>query len=729
MDDHVAGAPFESKITFPSVCPGGYRSIHYEGKAFHFSNSGEERGGHLMGSGKVKLDRADYQHSYRGCWVDLNCKDQEAPSTFYGGGDDECGTGSDKCQRKPDWGTQWELVGRIGFTNNLRMNQSRIPASLSSNAVTLAQLLNSPNGEKMQSALVSTFNPWDEKFIIDNFEKDVDMTVVVAQFEPQCHPQIYKDSWVCAHPHHYSFHETLEERPRFSCDGCHALFRVGVNFLHCVTCNADLCKECNASLKRDYESRQHVLDTLEFPHEANDVMEEYTILSAKNCGCARRRRLTFVQPALVTGEYSIMHAKIMVLEFEHHVRVVISSFNCSEERQWEAMTDSFFVHDFVKRDGQSCDAVQPQFWQDLTAFVGALGCDAWASKLLQMGTFMDFSKLDPNLILILSIPRSVVNADLPSLAEPPLDRVSRIIKGAGLSSDDNSLEPMHMQLFSLGGFSKHFRTKWASSFGLHPKKRGFKSRLKLIFGGCTNIFDKEMIHREYVYHTSQIERSLRWHSKIAWRFKREQCGTCQRVHGWMYLGSHNWSAASWNSLASWEIGVFMVSPVCGSHSLSHDTGRDMSGLPLPCSTGALEKYSWMHEWEIRQCKDEDLFHVRSFYAIIVSIRKNTFTAITLPFPGLDREPRLAPVNVEARLWPGSRMGTLKESTLLQLRALIRVSRDTRKAQIKVLFIERAFVSDEGDAETTSHNNEKQPSSSKQEPATRAVYIPPHLRKR
>lgn len=84
-----------------------------------------------------------------------------------------------------------------------------------------------------------------------------------------------------------------------------------------------------------------------------------------------------------------------------------------------------------------------------------------------------------------------------------------------------------------------------------------------------------------------------WHSTVMTRtYPSQQC--CGRLHGWVYLGSHNCSAASWGNLdlsmamANWELGVLLLSPprvVEGAKC-----GCDLSRVALPFNSQALRRF-------------------------------------------------------------------------------------------------------------------------------------------
>ena len=199
-------------------------------------------------------------------------------------------------------------------------------------SIDFAELVRCSKGNKLQSAFLTTFQPWTLSFLVKHFGSTPTTLFVGDESIEGC-----------------------------GCDLCERELRdVAGRVWSCAECQYDVCSDC--AVRNDD-------DTLSCPkcHELKEVIpaifepeDGARILNARyseTTGCYNAEvqftdeaphrfedggHLRIVVPR--QGNTFCVHPKIIVLNFTEHVRIVISSFNMSET-QWSKAGDVFWWAD------------------------------------------------------------------------------------------------------------------------------------------------------------------------------------------------------------------------------------------------------------------------------------------------------------------------------------------------------------------------------------------------
>jgi hypothetical protein len=515
-----------------------------------------------------------------------------------------------------------QLTPRIAYTNNHLSSKKQPPESL----VSLDELL--PR-ENLISALITTFAPWDKEFFMDNFDQNVELTVIM-----EC-DQSLDQVWWCHNPLHFD----TDIQPR--CSACQVeLVEI---YTFCWTCSINICQQCN--LLPALIINGLLPDDCPEHYPTTCYTTTQKIISAKNCSCIRKQSLQLVKPYLALGVYSIFHAKLMILEYSTHLRVIISSFNTSQDRQWDDMTDSFFYQDYLYAQvGKACN-----FFSDLQHFVERAGALEWSRKLQNFK--LDLTQLDANIRICMTVPK--VRRSMEQFYG--MEKLKEIFK---LDSTDYSNCPVIVQAFSLGGATsnREWMTSFANSIGC---KLG---DLKIAVDDDARFFDPVMTLRKQnmLYHLAETDNHQRYHSKMMWRI--DELGK----NGWLYLGSHNLSKASWGDNL-WELGI--IWKVKGS----------LASIPLPFNGSAIHKFSYHDPYRYADFNGRE--RIVHGYAIV---SKLLFTSVTFRIAVVGLKETLT-ASINKRNWK------FNESFPHETEALyhVRVKLD-RSLKTTLVWIERQF---------------------------------------
>ncbi len=438
----------------------------------------------------------------------------------------------------------------------------------------------------LESALVTSFGPWNKAFLFDHFPKECELTFVVGDDEEEKEEDDddsqTKESYTsttkvravdwCLHP----LHDAL------FCDLCEAEIRAGQPFLHCWKCDIDLCKDC-----------MDVKDVLAFrnkdlhhqPH--NHYVERGHKITSSTCSCERKRKVTSVLAPLCGSGYSIMHIKLMLLLYGPKLRLIISSFNVDEDKEWGVMTDVFWVQDFARHDSDSVPMLgdaECQFFNRLTHIIKALGCDEWAARLASLR--LDLSHLDPGTFLVATIPNEFRPGCGNTSEWCGMPYVRSVLEQQH-PCGPIELSPAFVTAFSVGRAQKPWQKAMAEALGV-----SLDSSLRIVSHTGTAFQSSNMTLREHgsLWYVADEYDKLMWHSKMAFRGWKPRSCSCERSHGWVLVGSHNWSKSSWGTqegnASLWELSVLCVSTCDTLSSL------DMSSVPLPFSPHSVRPFSW-----------------------------------------------------------------------------------------------------------------------------------------
>jgi len=466
------------------------------------------------------------------------------------------------------------------------------PGRFESHALpSLPDLLRGPDGNSVQTALLTSFFPFDPAFL-RNFPKGIELTICIQSDENKKVPKNFfgqKLTDAKYHPEH-SVH----------------------------TACSSLCTRCT-------------------PEGVPQRCRQDQIVP--KCACPRQdlNQVKWIFPIL--QENDIMHCKLMLLRFEGCVRLVVSSFNFSA-KQWENAGDSFWWVDLPLMPSAS-DNVDFRVQCPLTDILNRLHVE---SSWLTLLSFCDWSVLQQaksSVHLITSVPRTI--SDSVTYGMSRLQQVLRSLPKFPSSAHC----PAYVQVWSLGGASDRWYTDLAltltqekcQDLGLIAEWK--QDHVKFIFqrrGGGPNWRDmgEEDLKAENRAraafnleekrpNSSEVKKvmwdevasdllsaqdgvppvSWGWHSKVMTReYPQGFCKRlgCTRTHGWRYMGSHNCSRASWGGKyydpaeqacrmdppKNWEMGVILTS--CPAPCSESECGPDLADVaPLPFKPNKLAR--------------------------------------------------------------------------------------------------------------------------------------------
>ncbi|CAG8465208.1 4203_t:CDS:10 [Ambispora gerdemannii] len=141
-----------------------------------------------------------------------------------------------------------------------------------------------------------------------------------------------------------------------------------------------------------------------FPSQANIVLAKQRDYSEQKPGVYKTKfdNIILVNPPMLNSDFGCFHAKLMLLYYDNWMRVVITSANLIP-MDWEQMENVVFVQDFPLLDTPASDiSQQPEFAQDLSAFVLAMREKGAQDRVLIQVTdklrHYDFSKAKAKIV-------------------------------------------------------------------------------------------------------------------------------------------------------------------------------------------------------------------------------------------------------------------------------------------------------------------------------------------
>lgn len=455
----------------------------------------------------------------------------------------------------------------------------------------LRELLSDAAGRKLRAALVTSFLPFNPGFL-RKFPQDVHLTVCV---------QDKMRGEKRALPKHFfgiELHDVKQHRSS-------------------VLANSSFCTAC-------------------FPQDNPRRCSPNQYVRA--CQCPERffRRVQWVFPQLQGDD--IMHAKVMALRFEGFVRLVVSSFNLSDD-QWHGAGDSFWWVDLPFRHEPTYDDRVMQPLMDLLYKLEVPEC--WRS-LLSWCDCCSLQQANTNVHMITSVPRDSCNG-----VKYGMERLGDVLRRLPQFPYSGTC-PVYVQVWSLGSAND----SWYTDFAVKLTNQKFRDlgllaqweydHVRFIWQRCgkgpnwhrhfkQQNQEENMIRAffdlpERPTKRSELQQALwdekdaallrpmddcqsvpwGWHSKVMTReYPANFCKRvgCTRKHGWRYIGSHNCSRASWgwnyydpiqqewvmDPAHNYEAGVLLVSQPARSNS---ECGVDLDQCaPLPFRLSSLFKTS------------------------------------------------------------------------------------------------------------------------------------------
>jgi len=683
--------------------------------------------------------------------------------------------------------SDWQLAPRIVYSDNVwAARSSVIPRT---GRIALAELLPTSHGRTMESALVTTFAPWSPAFLIDHIPSSAALTLIASGADEEfASPDANGDGdaavgggneiespttseqlrWVCLHPHHV---------PRI-CDWCDRGITLGAPYFSCLQCDdLDLCEACEPLARSGAAVREKFTADERRRHDPYaHRLERRTQMWPPTCDCTRKRSVQWIDPKLSPAPaYSIFHAKLMLLPYASHLRVVISSFNTDQFRQWDTMTDTFWICDFPRLERGPCVRETGNvFFGDLTHFLRAAGAQRWARCLDELR--LDLGGLPKGTILLSSIPSGFCDCpsdrhageknDLlrhrggPGSSTQASASLATSASGAthrhGLPALHHALSQHHPPAASVAGpvYVSGFSVGAAKNWWLHSFAAAagvsLGPDLRIVTDASSTYFDVDMRLRDFgsLWRADPAASPLHSHSKLmlrAW----QHSAVCSRVHGWVYVGSHNFSKASWGTMDGdrhlWELGVLSIStcdrarasPVkTSSHSSDADCcdGWPLGQVPLWFDIREVAPISWRHSLHIPEFASGKGQVVRAFARVGDETEKNAGSSSARRLDGDQHRQRRGigavdatldvansivvfvssdrvPVVLARSVWPSSLPFPPPPNMLLYVRLCV--------SERRVVWVERWFQQANKDqvsgAETVGTAS------------ARSVYVPPHRR--
>ncbi|KAL0485679.1 TDP1 [Acrasis kona] len=262
--------------------------------------------------------------------------------------------------------------------------------------------------------------------------------------------------------------------------------------------------------------------------------------------------------------HSIVHAKLMLLEFPRFLRVVISSANLTPS-DWQDYTQCIWVQDFPKLKNDQMFQGNA-FQKDLCKFWSRLTCELPHEWLMRY----DFS--DAKVDLVPSVPgchkgsaksqyghmclRSLVRNNITS-------QQAQVLKNNDLYIQTSSVGALYTRWLS--EFTKSCNVDYVPS----PSSSTRKNQIKIVFptvdtaknskvNGVICLRSSAYSGKEFPTHAfCDYQSNLKSqgcnlaHSKIIVH-KSEVDGTSDGSTGWVYVGSHNFSMSAWGRLQKHE---------------------------------------------------------------------------------------------------------------------------------------------------------------------------------
>ncbi|OZJ02301.1 hypothetical protein BZG36_05066 [Bifiguratus adelaidae] len=344
-----------------------------------------------------------------------------------------------------------------------------------------------------------------------------------------------------------------------------------------------------------------------------------------------------VHPPMMNSNFGCMHAKLMVLWFKDFVRIVIGSANLMKY-DYDELENVLFIQDFPRLTVSRPLEQLPEFGAYLLDFVEKMGVP---ETVLEAMRAVDYTEAKARLVASISGVHDGRGTQFEKYGHP---RLRDVVQEMGASCDfvarDAQLE---CQTSSMGALNK----KWLNEFygsacghdpfddkGHDRKKTPLPDDLppiKVVYptlqtvqesnlgpnGACTICFSRKLytnpnFPRHIMRDCLSRRRGCLMHSKwILCQFppktldkpatnlcgpdvKPENRTSSNRMVGWFYCGSHNFTASAWGrvslprgshapklTLSNWELGV--VHPVFADEAVSREPEGKMYwdlGIPI-----------------------------------------------------------------------------------------------------------------------------------------------------
>ncbi|KAJ2559823.1 hypothetical protein EV175_000137 [Coemansia sp. RSA 1933] len=298
----------------------------------------------------------------------------------------------------------------------------------------------------------------------------------------------------------------------------------------------------------------------------------------------RAGRLTRVEPEFPKPKWQIMHTKLMLLFYAHHMRFVVTSANL-EPGDWAVMQNCVFVQDFPM-DRHAVFAAN-EFGLSLAYALHDMHVPF--SIVAQLNN-VDFSAARARIVT--SVPTGGRRHNM-NMERYGMERLASVVADSAAGSSDGGFEPS-ARLFCVGSSLGAMDIPWMRDFylcahGIEPSGLSLSARAHLVPDDIIDIgvgfhtqddvarcmFGAECGSRlmlpSHMYGAAdfpqsslcrvvpRVDGSLVHAKLIAARF-----GVDQR-NGWVYIGSHNFTPAAWGRLRvghatyynNYELGVVL----------------------------------------------------------------------------------------------------------------------------------------------------------------------------
>jgi len=461
-----------------------------------------------------------------------------------------------------------------------------------SSSVDFAEFVRCEKGNELESAFLTTFEPWTLLFLKRHFE-NVSTTLFVG------------------------------DRVIDGCDCCkcdRALQYVGGLVWTCKECDDDVCNDCVGQEPGGVKTcaKGHPLEELHpgmFDEEDGAKVSNSRFDEDLECYRAEvlfeetsryRMKCLRLIVSRKAGTFRV-HPKLMILNFGKFVRIVISSFNMSEE-QWEKAGDVFWWADLPLNDHPNYHLTrlgrEPQMHAPLHDILHCMGATD-ANALLDRADWHVLHKhLGVEMNVVASVPgeHSDRRFGMRRLGDV-LRQLPHFPQGC----------PVQMQVWSMGGSAPFWYNCFVSELtqtrtNCRDIRKDFTNSIKgvrfvvqTLGKGNYGSFDQRMFTNAHLWEdkkhplmhsTEDSPVPWGWHSKVMYRmYPPSKCRTegCTRMHGWAYVGSHNCSAASWGlprkgntTIRNFELGLVISSFPAVRHGAQ--CGIDLKdAVPIPWS--------------------------------------------------------------------------------------------------------------------------------------------------
>lgn len=316
-------------------------------------------------------------------------------------------------------------------------------------------------------------------------------------------------------------------------------------------------------------------------------------------------KVTMVHPRFGYKQmYPMFHSKIMILWYESHVRLVVSSANLVNV-DWDILQNIVFIQDLPLMDEAKPD--QGEFKKTLEC---ALKDMSVPDPVIEQLDFVDFSKVQAHLVTSVPTAKGWRYLNSPSYGIVRLSEICRRLPKVNrlqfYSSSMGRLTPEYLEKFWNSAVGKCRLTEDMDfQVGFHTRQQGDMNKFGEI--SCASMkfpsayYQNPQYPRYCLYKIQTRVPNTLAHAKV-------MLGTNPETgKGWMYLGSHNFTPGAWGNLRgehdlfvnNYELGVVLP----GIEIESTDDGDSVkwngSWVPLPFRY-RWEKYS-DHDIPLMDC--------------------------------------------------------------------------------------------------------------------------------